>query len=223
MPEVLRGRVLDELHISHPEIEKMKSLARCYVWWPKIEEEIENQVGLCEPRQQTRHAPPNAPVHPWEVTTKPWLRVHIEFAGLFQDQMFFLLIDSFSKWLEVKRLSSATSCATIRVMREIFATHGIPDSVASYNGSQYTSEEFQNFLSINAIRHILVAPYHPSSNGQAERVAQTTKDELKRIISETQLFLCPLQRYRPAQTLQLKLKLLRRLLMNPIKADLDKP
>ncbi|GBM63128.1 Uncharacterized protein K02A2.6 [Araneus ventricosus] len=97
--------------------------------------------------------------------------------------MFFLLVDSFSKWLEVKCLSSATSSATIKVMREIFATHGIPDSVASDNGSQYTSEEFQNFLSKNGIRHILVAPYHPSSNGQAERVVQTTKDALKRIIS----------------------------------------
>ncbi|GBO18363.1 Uncharacterized protein K02A2.6 [Araneus ventricosus] len=97
--------------------------------------------------------------------------------------MFFLLVDSFSKWLEVKRLSSATSSATIKVMREIFATHGIPDPVASDNSSQYTSEEFQNFLSKNGIRHILVAPYHPSSNGQAERVVQTTKDSLKRIIS----------------------------------------
>ncbi|GBN52888.1 Transposon Tf2-11 polyprotein [Araneus ventricosus] len=163
----------------------------CLLWgnrvvipeWPKIEEDIENHVGLCEPCQQTRHAPPRAPVHPWEVTTKPWSRVHIDFAGPFQGQMFFLLVDSFSKWLEVKRLSSATSNATIKVMREIFATHGIPDSVASDNGSQYTSEEFQNFLSKNGIRHILVAPYHPSSNGQAERVVQTTKDALKRIIS----------------------------------------
>ncbi|GBO24335.1 hypothetical protein AVEN_8189-1 [Araneus ventricosus] len=97
--------------------------------------------------------------------------------------MFFLLVDSFSKWLEVKRLSSATSSATIRVMREIFAAHGIPDSVASDNGSQYTSEEFQNFLSSNRIRHILVAQYHKSSIGQAERVVQATKDALKRIIS----------------------------------------
>ncbi|GBN99199.1 hypothetical protein AVEN_196503-1 [Araneus ventricosus] len=81
VPEVLRRRVLDELHISHPGIEKMKSLARCYVWWPKIEEDIENHVGLCEPCQQTRHAPPRSPVHPWEVTTKPWSKVHIYFAG----------------------------------------------------------------------------------------------------------------------------------------------
>ncbi|GBM93184.1 Uncharacterized protein K02A2.6 [Araneus ventricosus] len=161
----------------------MKSLALCYIWWPKIEEDIENHVSLCEPCQQTRHAPPCAPVHPWEVTTKPWSRVYIDFAGPFQGQMFFLLVDSFSKLLEVKRLSSATSRATINDTREIFATHGIPDSMASNNGSQYTSEVFQNFLSKNGIRNILVAPYHPPSNGQKERVVQTTKDALKRIIS----------------------------------------
>ncbi|GBN21583.1 Uncharacterized protein K02A2.6 [Araneus ventricosus] len=117
----------------------MKSLARCYVRWPKIEEDIENHVGLCEPCPQTIHARPRAPVHPWEVTTKPWSRVHIDFAGPFQGQMFFLLVDSFSKWLEVKRLSSVTSSVTIKVTREIFATHGIPDSVTSDNDSQYTS------------------------------------------------------------------------------------
>lgn len=42
---------------------------------------------------------------------------------------------------------------------------------------------FRDFLSKNGIRQILVAPYHPSSNGQAERVVQTTKDALRRIIT----------------------------------------
>ncbi|GBN35969.1 hypothetical protein AVEN_248115-1 [Araneus ventricosus] len=58
---------------------------------------------------------------------KAMVRVHIDFAGHFQGQMFFLPVDSFSKWLEEKRLSSgsATSKATIKAMREIFAAHGI--------------------------------------------------------------------------------------------------
>ncbi|GBO20311.1 hypothetical protein AVEN_226124-1 [Araneus ventricosus] len=107
--EVLRGRVLDEPSNSHPGIEKMKSLDRCYVWWPKIVEDIENHVGLCEPRQQTGHAVPRALVHPCKVTTKSWSKVHIDFFGPFQGQFFFLLVETFSNWLEVKRLSSAIS------------------------------------------------------------------------------------------------------------------
>ncbi|GBO34765.1 hypothetical protein AVEN_215279-1 [Araneus ventricosus] len=68
-------------------------------------------------------------------------------------------------------------------MRELFPTHSIPNSVASDNGRLYTSEEFQNFISKNVIRHILVSPYHPSSDRQAQRVVQTTRNALKRIIS----------------------------------------
>ncbi|GBO17736.1 hypothetical protein AVEN_161723-1 [Araneus ventricosus] len=98
--------------------------------------------------------------------------------------MLFLLVDSFSKWLEVKTWSSATSSSTIKIMREHFSTHSIPNPMASDNGRLYTSEEFQNFISKNVIRHILVSPYHPSSNRQAQMVVQTTKDALKRIISD---------------------------------------
>lgn len=60
----------------------------------------------------------------------------------------------------------------------MFSTHGIPDIVVSDNGPQFISSEFENFLKSNTIRHVLIAPYHPSSNGQAERMVQTTKDAL---------------------------------------------
>ncbi|GBM26026.1 hypothetical protein AVEN_117957-1, partial [Araneus ventricosus] len=56
-------------------------------------------------------------------------------------------------------------------------------SLASENDSLCTTEESQNFLSKNGIRRIRVAPYHPLSNGQVERVVQTNKDAFKRIIS----------------------------------------
>ncbi|GBM92810.1 hypothetical protein AVEN_182701-1 [Araneus ventricosus] len=54
---------------------------------------------------------------------KAMVRLRIDFAGPFQVQMFFLTVDSFSKLLEKQRLSSGS--ATIKAMREIFATHGI--------------------------------------------------------------------------------------------------
>ena len=33
--------------------------------------------------------PAKAPAHPWEKTTSPWVRLHIDFAGPFLDKMFF--------------------------------------------------------------------------------------------------------------------------------------
>jgi len=40
-------RVLQELHSTHPGMNKMKSLARSYVWWPQLDEDIDSVVREC--------------------------------------------------------------------------------------------------------------------------------------------------------------------------------
>ncbi|KAJ8406871.1 hypothetical protein AAFF_G00291470 [Aldrovandia affinis] len=69
----------------------------------------------------------------------------------------------------------------ISTLRLLFATHGLPDIIVSDNGAFFTSAEFQEFARRNGIRHVTTAPYHPSLNGQAERMVQTTKEALSRI------------------------------------------
>lgn len=91
-------------------------------------------------------------------------------------------MDSHSKWLEVIHVNSLSSSTAISKLRYLFATHGLPDSIVSDNGATFTSEEFKTFLQKNQIRQILVAPYHPSSNGQAERMVASTKESLRRIV-----------------------------------------
>ena len=63
---------------------------------------------------------------------------------------------------------STTTSKTIDALRTLFARYGLPDQVVSDNGTQFTSEEFSQFMKANRIKHIRTAPYHPSSNGQAE-------------------------------------------------------
>src|SRR5690606_9796995 len=62
--------------------------------------------------------------------------------------------------------------------------HGIPDTIVSDNGTGFTSLEFRTFLSRNGIAHILTPPYHPSSNGQAERYVQSLKSSIGKMLSE---------------------------------------
>ena len=88
---------------------------------------------------------------------------------------FLVLIDAHSKWMDVHSVSSATSHSTISVLRTICASHGLPEILVSDNGTAFTSSEFGIFLRQNGIRHITSAPYHPATNGLAERAAQILK------------------------------------------------
>ena len=78
-------------------------------------------------------------------------------------------------------IKSASSSATITKLRALFATHGIPDSIVSDNGSPFVSAEMKHFLSANGVRQITSSPYHPTSNGLAERAVQTCKAAIKKM------------------------------------------
>ncbi len=104
--------------------------------------------------------------------------------------MFLVLIDAYSKWLEVKIASSASSSITIKHLRSIFSTHGLPEVLVTDNGTCFTSQEFKDFTTRNGIRHVRTAPYHPAYNGQAERAVRIVKEAIKNVPKnslETQL------------------------------------
>ena len=104
---------------------------------------------------------------------------HLNFAGPFLGRMFLIIVDAHSKWPEVEIMPSTTSTQTIDRLRTIFARYGVPAQVVTDNGPQFTSAEFQLFLKTNGIKHITTAPFHPATNGQAERFVQSFKHAMK--------------------------------------------
>ena len=80
-----------------------------------------------------------------------------------------ITIDSFSKWIEADVVTGATAQTTIRKLRHLFAAHGVPEIIVSDNGPCFASREFGKFLDQNGVRHVTSAPYHPGTNGLAER------------------------------------------------------
>jgi len=89
------------------------------------------------------------------------------------------LVDSYSKWVEAELVSSTNGESSVKVLRRLFATHGIPRILVSDNGSGFAGETFKEFLAKNGIRHVFSAPYHPASNGQAEIMVKKIKNSLK--------------------------------------------
>ena len=106
-----------------------------------------------------------------------------KFAVPFQGSMFLIAVDVNFKWPEVFVMKETTATKTIEILRVIFARFGLPEQIVTDNGPQFVSEEFSHFLKSNGIKHIRCAPYHPASNGLAERFVQSLKMALKSTVN----------------------------------------
>ncbi|XP_033098255.1 uncharacterized protein K02A2.6-like [Anneissia japonica] len=158
---------------------KIKSLARSFVWWPGIDHELEEVTKRCTGCQANRNMPIAAPVHPWEWPQGPWKRVHADFAGPFEGKMFFLLVDTHSKWPEVIEMSATSSEQTFEILRNVFARNGLPEQLVTDNGPQFITHTYKWFMEANGIRHTTSAQYHPRPNGLVERFVQTFKQAMR--------------------------------------------
>ncbi|CAH8609833.1 unnamed protein product [Dicrocoelium dendriticum] len=178
IPEVLRQRILRELHKGHPGIARMKALARSYVFWPMMDSQIEDIGRSCSRCISASKLPVRVPLQSWSNPGSPWSRIHVDFAGPVEGVEFLVMVDAYSKWPEVIRMQTTSSNSMISEMRHVFSQHGLPKTVISDNGSQFTSYQFAEFCAQNGIEHVRTAPYYPQSNGQAERFVDTLKRAL---------------------------------------------
>lgn len=180
IPKVLRQEILAELHETHLGITKTKQLARRYVYWPGLDQQIEKLVKSCENCALNQGNPKKAQVHPWDDPGNNWERVHVDYAGPLDGYHFLICMDAKSKWAEVKVLKQApSSSSTIALLNSIFSVHGFPNVIVSDNASIFHSEEFLDYCTTNGIFQKFTAPGHPATNGLAERNVQTLKRRLK--------------------------------------------
>ncbi|CAG2203535.1 unnamed protein product [Mytilus edulis] len=89
---------------------------------------------------------------------------------------FLIMVDAYSKWIDIHVMNSTTSEATIAKLQQTFATHGLCDLIISDNGAAFTSKEFADYVKSNGIEHRTSAPWHPASNGCAERAVQSFRE-----------------------------------------------
>jgi transposase InsO family protein len=93
---------------------------------------------------------------------------------------FQVIVDTHTKWPEIIPTKSTSSTTTIKIMRDIFSRLGLPHILVSDNGSQFnTLESVDVAVKSNGIHHKCSAPYHPATNGQAERFVQIMKQNLR--------------------------------------------
>eukprot|EP00731_Ephydatia_muelleri_P032552 Em0024g96a len=132
----------------------------------RLEEEAEHIMEVC-----IKHLPAILPDYPWQSVAMDLF--------VLNGVNYVVIVDYFSRYPEVIKLSSTTSNTVIDAVKAVFSRHGIPESVRSDSGPQFSSHEFAKFAASYGFKHTTSSPYFPQSNGLAERTVQTVKNILK--------------------------------------------
>ena len=180
IPTSMRRQVLEYLHLGHFGMQRMKQLARTAVYWPNIDEDIENMCRNCIPCGEHQNKPAKPAIHPWMLPEKPWSRLHLDHAINFLGNNWLVVTDAYSKYPCIHATQLTNAKSTIDLLEQDFAHFGFPHTLVTDNATTFMSEEFQSWCKENGIIHLTGAPYHPATNGAAERLVQTFKKALKK-------------------------------------------
>ena len=149
-----------------------------------MDKQLEELVKSCTKRQLVAKSPRKTKLYSWPIPEPPWSRLLIDFAGPINRQHYLILVDAYSKWPEVFHRNHPTFSETVRKLQEIFSRFGTPEILVSDNGTAFTSAELSDFCKQNSIQHLRSPPFHPQSNGQAERFVDTFKRALLKLKGE---------------------------------------
>ena len=178
VPATCRAEILQRLHGSHQGLVSCRARARESVWWPGIGQHLKDLVLNCEHCRLHRPSQRHEPLKPTELPDRPWAKLAADLCEL-NGRQFLILVDYYSRWLEIKELRSTTSTAVSNSLMAIFATHGFPDELRTDNGPQFTAQSFKDFATRCGFTHTTSSPHFHQSNGLAERAVQTAKRILK--------------------------------------------
>ena len=180
IPSTLRNHILKLLHLGHFGMQRIKQLARSTVYWPRIDFDIEDLCRKCTSCGQFQNKPDKPSIHPWMMPEKPWSRLHLDHAINFLGRNWLVLVDAYSKYPCIHPTISTSSKSTTAILEQEFAHFGYPHTLVTDNATTFMSQEFQAWCKQRGIVHLTGAPYHPATNGAAERLIQSFKQALRK-------------------------------------------
>ncbi|XP_062539263.1 uncharacterized protein K02A2.6-like [Armigeres subalbatus] len=180
VPCSLQPKVLELAHEGHPGIVVMKRRLRQKVWWPSMDKEVEAFVKRCKDCTIVSSLGPPEPLIQTKMPDKPWCHIAIDFMGpLPSGHNLLVLVDYFSRFVEVVVMKETTATLTIQALHETFCRYGIPESLKSDNGPQFVSEALTQFCKGFGIHLRKSTPYWPQANGEVERANRALKKRLQ--------------------------------------------
>ena len=174
IPSSMRRSMLELTHQTHIGIDACLRRARDSIFWPGMNGELKSFIQSCDVCMTFRPSNPHEPILSQEIAEGPWSKVAVDLCD-FQGRQLLVVVDYYSNYIEVARVTNISSQAIIYALSDMFARYGSPCVLVSDNGPQFASSEFTQFCREWGTTHRTSSPLHPQSNGKAENGVRTVK------------------------------------------------
>jgi len=147
-------------------------------YWYGMKKTVQDYVDACEVCQRDGSRRKNEPLRTIKVG-QPFERVGIDLVGplpktTYGNVYIAVAVDYLTKWPEARAIPDATADSVAAFFYEdIICRHGCPKELVSDNGSAFISQMVEKLLQQHQVKHRLISPYHPQSNGLVEQFNRT--------------------------------------------------
>ena len=208
VPEELQPEVIKISHETHQGRVKTIALIKETMWFPKLEQKVNQALDHCATCQAVVSTPKQEPLKMSALPEQPWSKLVTDFYGPLSGGEYLLVVqDTYSRFPVVEIVHSTAAQPVMAAMDRIMSLYGIPEELGSDNGPPYQSEALDKFAKYLGYTHNHKIPYAPWANGMAEHFMKN----LKKL-----MMICQLEKKNWRQQLQRFLRAYRALHTSPL-------
>jgi len=179
---------------GHGEQWKTVELVTRNFWWPGVTKEVKRYVEGCDACQRNKNCTeqPASKLMPNSIPEKPWMHISADFMTklpLAQGyDSILVVVDKLMKMVHFIPTTEKMSAEGLaRLFRDnVWKLHGLPESIISDRGSQFTAGLMRELNEMLGIKSKLSTAFHPQTDGQTERISQELEQYLRMFIDHRQ-------------------------------------
>ena len=193
LPQTYRNAVIDRAHkeVGHMAVWKtMRRISEAYVW-TGLRRSIRKRLQVCPTCLIHSRRKDHVQMYDCQIPVAPQQLVSADLIGPLPESTHgnryaLTMICHCTGWAEVYPLRDKTNKSVWeKFANEFIPRHGVPETLITDRGSEFTSYEWESYLAQLGVRHNVTTPVHPSSNGKSERFNRSLKEILQKLIHNT--------------------------------------
>ena len=195
VPKDYRDHVLEILHTAHCGETKTKMFAKQKFYWPQINNSIEQITHECPECRRLLPSQQKEPVKGDFSAQFPMSDVSSDLFSIGQN-FYLVLVDRYSGYPFCAKLKNITAASVIKQLYIWFTDFGWPVTMKSDQGTQYTSQDMEQFCQKYNIKQEFSSPHYAQSNGLSESAVKQMKFLMLKCNEDQDKFQLALQHWR---------------------------